>query len=86
MLAYASAESLEMTIESGYMHFHSRSRGQIWKKGESSAHVLRLRQLRYDCDGDAVLALVEAEGPACHTGERSCFFRAFGDGSEPGPR
>lgn len=75
MLAYVSSESLEMTLESGELHFHSRSRDQIWKKGETSGNFLRLRQLRYDCDGDALVALVDPAGPACHTGQRSCFYR-----------
>jgi len=75
MLAYVSAESLEATLETGEMHFHSRSRGELWRKGETSGNVMRLRQLRYDCDGDAVLALVDPAGPACHTGERTCFYR-----------
>jgi phosphoribosyl-ATP pyrophosphohydrolase/phosphoribosyl-AMP cyclohydrolase len=76
-LAYANEEALRLTVESGEMHFYSRSRQRIWRKGEESGNVLRLRQLRYDCDGDAVLALVEPTGPACHTGERSCFYRAL---------
>ena len=83
-LAYASEESLRLTVESGEVHFFSRSRGQIWRKGEESGNVLRLKQLRIDCDGDAVVALVEPSGPACHTGERSCFYRELGDG-EPAP-
>ena len=82
-LAYANEESLRLTLETGELHFYSRSREEIWRKGETSGNVLRLRQLRYDCDGDAVVALVEPSGPACHTGERSCFFRAI-DG-EPDP-
>ena len=82
-LAYASEESLRLTVETGELHFYSRSREEIWRKGETSGNVLKLRQLRYDCDGDAILALVEPTGPACHTGERTCFFRAF-DG-EPVP-
>jgi phosphoribosyl-AMP cyclohydrolase / phosphoribosyl-ATP pyrophosphohydrolase len=77
-LAYANAESLQLTIESGEMHFFSRSRGKIWRKGEESGNVLKLRQLRYDCDGDAIVALVDPTGPACHTGERSCFYRQLG--------
>ncbi len=81
-LAYANEESLRLTVESGEMHFFSRSRGKIWRKGEESGHVLKLRQLRYDCDGDAILALVEPAGPACHTGERSCFYREL-EGDEP---
>jgi phosphoribosyl-ATP pyrophosphohydrolase/phosphoribosyl-AMP cyclohydrolase len=75
MLAYVNAKALEMTLETGEMHFHSRSRDELWKKGETSGNVMRLRQLRYDCDGDAVLALVDPAGPACHTGERTCFYR-----------
>jgi len=82
-LAYANEESLRLTVETGELHFYSRSREEIWRKGETSGNVLELRQLRYDCDGDAVVALVEPTGPACHTGERTCFFRAL-DG-EPVP-
>jgi phosphoribosyl-ATP pyrophosphohydrolase/phosphoribosyl-AMP cyclohydrolase len=77
-LAYASEESLRLTVESGEVHFFSRSRNRIWRKGEESGNVLKLKQLRYDCDGDAILALVEPTGPACHTGERSCFYRELG--------
>jgi phosphoribosyl-AMP cyclohydrolase / phosphoribosyl-ATP pyrophosphohydrolase len=79
-LAYMNPESLRLTVETGEVHFFSRSRGQIWRKGETSGNVQRVRQLRYDCDGDAIVALVEPAGPACHTGERSCFFRELGDG------
>jgi phosphoribosyl-AMP cyclohydrolase / phosphoribosyl-ATP pyrophosphohydrolase len=79
-LAYMNEESLRLTVEKGEVHFYSRSREEIWRKGETSGNVLRLRQLRYDCDGDALLALVEPAGPACHTGERSCFYRELGDG------
>ena len=75
MLAYMTGEALRLTLETREMHFWSRSRGEIWRKGASSGNVQRLRQLRYDCDGDALVALVEAEGPACHTGQRSCFYR-----------
>jgi phosphoribosyl-AMP cyclohydrolase / phosphoribosyl-ATP pyrophosphohydrolase len=75
MLAYVSAQSLEMTLETGQLHFHSRSRDELWKKGETSGSFMHLRQLRYDCDGDAVVAMVEPAGPACHTGQRSCFYR-----------
>jgi phosphoribosyl-ATP pyrophosphohydrolase/phosphoribosyl-AMP cyclohydrolase len=72
-LAYMDEEALRRTRESGEMWFFSRSRRQHWHKGETSGHVQRLRALRYDCDGDALLALVEPAGPACHTGERTCF-------------
>jgi phosphoribosyl-AMP cyclohydrolase / phosphoribosyl-ATP pyrophosphohydrolase len=83
-LAYASEESLRLTVETGELHFYSRSREEIWRKGETSGNVLELRQLRYDCDGDAIVALVEPSGPACHTGNRSCFYRRL-DGDEPAP-
>jgi len=81
-LAYMNAEALERTRATGEMHFFSRSRGELWHKGETSGNVQRVRALRYDCDADAVLALVEPAGPACHTGARTCFFR--GD-TEPEP-
>jgi phosphoribosyl-ATP pyrophosphohydrolase/phosphoribosyl-AMP cyclohydrolase len=84
-LAYASEESLRLSVETGELHFYSRSREEIWRKGETSGNVLKLRQLRYDCDGDAVVALVEPAGPACHTGERSCFFRELDGDGEPAP-
>jgi phosphoribosyl-ATP pyrophosphohydrolase/phosphoribosyl-AMP cyclohydrolase len=84
-LAYMNEEALRRTLESGEVHFFSRSREEIWHKGETSGNVQRLRQLRYDCDGDALLALVEPTGPACHTGERSCFFRELPGGGRPGP-
>jgi phosphoribosyl-ATP pyrophosphohydrolase/phosphoribosyl-AMP cyclohydrolase len=72
-LAYVDEEALRRTRETGEMHFHSRSRDALWHKGERSGNVQRVRELRLDCDGDAVLALVEPAGPACHTGDRTCF-------------
>jgi phosphoribosyl-AMP cyclohydrolase / phosphoribosyl-ATP pyrophosphohydrolase len=72
-LAYVNAEALERTRETGQMHFWSRSRDELWRKGETSGNVQRVVALRFDCDRDAVLALVEPAGPACHTGERTCF-------------
>jgi phosphoribosyl-AMP cyclohydrolase / phosphoribosyl-ATP pyrophosphohydrolase len=84
-LAYMNAEALRLTQESGEVHFWSRSRGELWRKGETSGNVLRVRQLRYDCDGDAVVALVDPAGPACHTGERSCFYRQVGGAADPAP-
>jgi phosphoribosyl-ATP pyrophosphohydrolase/phosphoribosyl-AMP cyclohydrolase len=74
-LAWVSPKSLELTLETGELHFHSRSRDELWKKGETSGNFMHLRQLRYDCDGDAIVALVDPAGPACHTGQRSCFYR-----------
>jgi phosphoribosyl-ATP pyrophosphohydrolase/phosphoribosyl-AMP cyclohydrolase len=78
-LAYMNREALDRTLESGEVHFWSRSRDELWHKGATSGNVLRLRSLRYDCDADALLALVEPAGPACHTGERTCFHRTVGD-------
>jgi phosphoribosyl-ATP pyrophosphohydrolase/phosphoribosyl-AMP cyclohydrolase len=83
-LAYMNKESLTRTRETGEVHFFSRSRNQLWHKGETSGNVQRVRQLRYDCDGDAVVALVEPAGPACHTGERSCFYRDLDGSADPG--
>jgi phosphoribosyl-ATP pyrophosphohydrolase/phosphoribosyl-AMP cyclohydrolase len=77
-LGYMNEEALRRTIDTGEVHFFSRSRDEIWHKGETSGNVQRLRQLRYDCDGDAIVALVDPAGPACHTGERSCFYRELG--------
>src|ERR671914_2192301 len=72
-LAFMNAEALARTRETGETHFWSRSRQELWHKGETSGNVQRVRSLRYDCDLDAVLALVDPAGPACHTGERTCF-------------
>ncbi len=72
-LAYVNEEALERTRATGEMHFWSRSRGELWHKGATSGNTMRVRALRVDCDGDALVALVEPAGPACHTGERSCF-------------
>src|SRR5690349_12735409 len=82
MLAWVNEEALRLTRERGEMHFFSRSRQELWHKGETSGNVMRLEQLRYDCDADAVLALVEPAGPACHTGERSCFYRELGGSAD----
>jgi phosphoribosyl-AMP cyclohydrolase / phosphoribosyl-ATP pyrophosphohydrolase len=72
-LAYMNEEALERTRETGEVHFWSRSRGELWHKGATSGNTMSVRALRYDCDNDAVLALVDPSGPACHTGARSCF-------------
>jgi phosphoribosyl-AMP cyclohydrolase len=77
MVAHMNAEALRRTIESGEAWYYSRSRKKLWKKGESSGHVQRVVELRVDCDQDALWLKVEQEGPgACHTGRRSCFYRA----------
>lgn len=75
MVAYMDAEALEKTRETGLAHFHSRSRGKLWLKGESSGHFLRVQEIRVDCDQDALQLIVKPEGPACHTGAKSCFYR-----------
>lgn len=77
-LAYANALALRRTLETGEAHYWSRSRAELWRKGATSGHVQRVREVRLDCDGDALLYRVDPAGPACHTGERSCFFRAPG--------
>ena len=77
MLAYADAEAVRRTIETRTTWFWSRSRRAYWNKGATSGNTQSLVEIRYDCDADALLVLVEAAGPACHTGERSCFFRTL---------
>jgi phosphoribosyl-ATP pyrophosphohydrolase/phosphoribosyl-AMP cyclohydrolase len=74
-VAHMNAESLRLTRETGEAHFFSRSRQTLWHKGETSGNVQAVKAIRYDCDGDALLVLVEPSGPACHTGERTCFHR-----------
>lgn len=82
MVAHLNDEALQRTLDSGEAHFWSRSRGRLWKKGESSGNVLRVVEARIDCDQDALWLRVEPAGPACHTGARSCFYRRVGaDGS-----
>jgi len=80
MLAWMNRDALEATLAEGRACYWSRSRQALWRKGEISGQVQQLRELRLDCDGDAVLLLVEQQGVACHTGRRSCFFRAWRDG------
>ena len=72
-LAYMNEEAMARTRETGELHLWSRSRGELWHKGATSGNVQKVRAIRYDCDGDALVALVEPAGPACHTGERTCF-------------
>ena len=81
MLAWANREALERTLAEGRMVYWSRSRRELWRKGDTSGNVQHLQELRVDCDADVVLARVHQQGPACHTGERSCFFRGLDAGT-----
>ena len=81
MLAWMNRESLSRTLAEGYACYYSRSRRALWRKGETSGHLQKLRELRFDCDGDAVLLLVEQTGPACHTNRQSCFYVQVRDDS-----
>lgn len=84
MLAFMDAEALAATRETGVAHFHSRSRGKLWKKGETSGNVLEVEQILVDCDQDALVLRARPAGPACHTGARSCFYRRLeGDSLKP---
>jgi phosphoribosyl-AMP cyclohydrolase / phosphoribosyl-ATP pyrophosphohydrolase len=83
-LAWMNAESLALTRRTGEIHFFSRSRQELWHKGATSGNTMTVRAVRYDCDGDALLALVEPAGPACHTGERTCFHRGDLEPQAPG--
>ncbi len=75
MVAYANREAVEKTVETGLAHYYSRSRQKLWKKGEESGHTQAVKEVRVDCDADTLLYVVDQTGPACHTGEHSCFFR-----------
>jgi phosphoribosyl-AMP cyclohydrolase / phosphoribosyl-ATP pyrophosphohydrolase len=82
-LAYANREAVEKTLSSGEAHYYSRSRAELWRKGATSGNTQRVVEVRLDCDGDALLYRVESRGPACHTGEESCFFTTLaGEGVE----
>ena len=84
MVAFMDAEALAKTRETGLAHFHSRSRGKLWMKGETSGNVLRVQQVLVDCDQDALVVKALPEGPVCHTGARSCFYRTIeGDSLRP---
>lgn len=80
MVAFMDAEALRMTQKTGTAHFYSRSRQTLWKKGETSGHVLHVKELLIDCDQDAVWVKADPAGPTCHTGETSCFYRKVEDG------
>jgi phosphoribosyl-ATP pyrophosphohydrolase/phosphoribosyl-AMP cyclohydrolase len=84
MLAYMNAESLQRTLETGQTWFWSRSRRELWPKGATSGNTQRVIEIRYDCDADTLLVRVEPAGPACHTGQQSCFYRRLPDGAEVG--
>ena len=86
MLAYMNEEALQKSLQTGYAHYYSRSRERLWKKGESSGNVQKIKSIRLDCDSDALLLEVEQTGPACHTGRKSCFYKDLASGqitSEP---
>jgi phosphoribosyl-ATP pyrophosphohydrolase/phosphoribosyl-AMP cyclohydrolase len=85
MVGYMNREAFERTLADAEVWFWSRSRGRLWRKGESSGNVLRLRALRTDCDGDAILVLADPAGPTCHTGARSCFFNSVTESDGPPP-
>lgn len=78
MLAWMNREAVFATLTTGRVTYYSRSRGQLWRKGDTSGNVQHLRELRLDCDGDTLLLLIDQHGPACHTGRRSCFYRTAG--------
>lgn len=82
MLAWMNAQSIAETLETGRVTYWSRSRQAFWRKGETSGHIQRLVELRFDCDRDCLLLLVDQTGPACHTNRRSCFYTAVRDGAE----
>ena len=82
MMAWMNAAAVAETLASGRVTYWSRSRGQFWKKGETSGHIQRLFEMRIDCDRDCLLLIVEQTGPACHTNRRSCFFTAIRDNKE----
>ena len=81
MLAFMNQAALDKTLETGLAHFHSRSRGRLWMKGESSGNVLTIEEIRVDCDQDALILIARPAGPACHTGETSCFYRRLQGGA-----
>jgi len=83
MVAYADREALERTLSTGFAHYYSRSRKALWRKGETSGHEQRVAEVRLDCDGDTILFRVEQTGPACHTGTRTCFSKAWRQAGGP---
>ena len=84
MLAYADREALTQTLQTREAHYYSRSRGELWRKGTTSGHVQKVIEVRFDCDEDALLYRVLQSGAACHTGEKSCFYRSLSEPAAPG--
>ena len=81
MLAFANKEAIEKSLETGYMHYYSRSRQKMWKKGETSGHFQEIKELITDCDNDSILVLIKQTGAACHEGYYSCFYKTFKNGT-----
>lgn len=81
MVAYMNREALEKTLSTGKAHYYSRSRKSLWLKGETSGNFQEVKSVHYDCDGDTILIMVEPKGPACHTGEKTCFYRRLDEGA-----
>lgn len=81
MVAFMNEEAVRLTQETGIAHFYSRSRQTLWKKGETSGNILTVKEMRVDCDQDAIWLKAEPAGPACHTGQKSCFYRELKDGA-----
>ncbi|MGM0603475.1 MAG: bifunctional phosphoribosyl-AMP cyclohydrolase/phosphoribosyl-ATP diphosphatase HisIE [Bacillota bacterium] len=86
MVAYVNEESLNMSLEIGETVFYSRSRQELWHKGETSGNIQKIEEIYYDCDKDTILFMVDPAGPACHTGRTSCFYRKFGEQKEKNPK
>ncbi len=82
MMAWMNRETLQKTVETGLMHYWSRSRRKVWLKGETSGHTQKVKEIRFDCDADTLLVKIEQKGGACHEGYRSCFFRVVRDGGK----
>jgi phosphoribosyl-AMP cyclohydrolase len=85
MLAYMNADALRLCFETAETHFWSRSRQTLWHKGETSGHIQKIKDIRLDCDGDVILVLVEQTGVACHTGQRTCFYRSLSENIDKRP-
>lgn len=80
MMAWMNREAIDLTLSEGIAHYWSRSRGKMWKKGETSGHIQQVKEFRLDCDGDTILLKIDQTGAACHTGRKTCFYRVQSDG------